>query len=453
MFVFSFLAALVPQWIVTNNPASQSVGLFHSCSANSCADTVYPPLITSLPGGNACVRQGYELADRMRASAAMLIVAIILHFIVLVVTALAVNGKLLLSHCAWLAMTIMSILASMGILFATMIASITLNHWLFCNNTFCANIGATTDCGFGFSFVCSIVAIVSSAAVTVMLGLSLLGGSAQLHHNLRALSVLVSIGVIVVAVLAVATPHWFAWDQSRTSIGVFHSCVGATCQSNQLGQVGLFTTRAGCTISGRVLKARYDATGALLIIVAVAALAAAVLFLLMFLSILSVARSLEIVRIGTMIFIGGLAFTVVVAMILYGHTMNSYYYCGQAYCQGASGCGYGFSFAAAIITIILALLLLILHLFDHNGWWIFAGSGTAYTEPTATKTTVRTTTTTTTSSSSRTVTKKTGRTVLLPAGDWVYDRDSEYYWSEGRGLFWDPESEMFYNPDTEEWFS
>jgi hypothetical protein len=459
MFGGSFLAALVPQWIVFESSTSQSIGIFKTCTGQNCQDYVHPVTYYYAQPGLVCQRAGSELQDRLRASAAFIIGSMLLHVIVLVFAILGLL-RIFISETGWIVLTVVTGIAAGGHLIGLMLPAITFNHWMFCGVTLCNAMSPTTDCGWGFSFVCGLISAIGSFAVFLTFLFTLFNFAPAYNPNLRFWTAVALGGLILTGILEAATPHWMAWNASRTSVGLFRTCTDTTCRN--INWPSTMFTRPGCTVSGDAMHDRMNATAAMLFIASIGFLVGGVCYMVYFFipSLLKRNNILNIIAMCLIFFLGTL---VAIALIVYYHSMNSYLKCGQDYCEGVPGCGYGFSFALGIMVMIGALFLFFLHLWEYNTFcWCFCGGTVVVgSEPVATTNgSYRVTTTTTTvvatassgGNTTRTVRKRSGKVIPLPAGDWVYDEESGYYWSDQRNLFWDAESEMYYNPNTEQWF-
>lgn len=372
MLVSTVLALSVPQWIVTEHPAYSSQGLFRRCTTlDGCEDNTYPAYFIS----GSCAREGAEFRDRVRATAALVIIGLILNFGVVVNWALHVVGftDVYSGGCHYLAVTAASALAAASYLAGIIIYGASVNHWLYCDKKFCDVVapGNTSECGFGFSFSMAIVALVLTLFVTAggVAG-KVKGPPAQGAIRLEWwLTILGSIA-FVSGIMAAATPHWMAINTNRTSIGLWRSCNGATCRD--LAYPAVMSTTATCNRDGKVYQQRNNAAAAFVIIALALSFFLFVLFFLSFLKKLRLQFS-QVLKwaVAGAIMLAGLS--AAVALIIVGHTYSSWYLCGRDFCEGVKGCNWGFGFACAVIASVAAFLLFWVQLCEANSWLCFAG--------------------------------------------------------------------------------
>jgi hypothetical protein len=358
-----FTATLVPHWIGDASSASKSMGLFETCTGPGCRKNAFPAQLYYAQPGLLCQRSGMNFQDRLRAGGALVIGSTILHALALcvMVPGLARGFR---SETAWIFVTALTGLAAVGQFIGLVLVTVTLNHWRYCGVSFCTAASSakeSTTCGWGFSFASSLVTVILGFALTAILIASCLQPpSSAASSKLRFAGFILLWVLIVLGVLAAATPHWVYWDTSRYSMGLFRSCIDTECHDN-LWDIS-FESRPGCTVSGSNLHAGMNTTAALLFSASIIFLALAVYY--GFRPLLKTRTGLlNVAVICLTAFCGAL---VVMALIVFGHTMNSYLYCGQEYCEGKPLCGYGLSFALALLVPIAAASMVLLQVWEHH---------------------------------------------------------------------------------------
>lgn len=458
--VSSVLAVGVPQW-VTITPNSVSVGLFKQCSNGDCNDITYPVRV-------GC-RSGSEVRDRMSSSAAMLIIATILNAIVAICVFMDIVKCVRMTRYGRFWIFAFSLVAVGCSLITLSIVGDTFDRWLYCGTSFCDASFPGVTCGQGYSYILAIVAAILVFIITVLycfdtcrMVVDNLGRDTRTDANRTIflyVTCLVLVASCVMNIIAVSTPEWYVAYQDRVTSGLFQNCVGSTCKANDYPDVEVTTITSGgqqCQRNLKDLKARLDATAAFLFIPIAVSLAIFVMFLLNKCGCIKLLMT-GCVKIFVVVLLWGVFVSQMLAVLIYGHTMDSWYYCGISYCEGTASmmgtslaCNKGFAFGMAIVAVVASFLVAVMHLFELNDWACFSNRATA-ADPFGLKGSAIDNVMSGVDGSAAVSARYTSDGKRIPDGDWDHDAVSGYYWSDAKHRFWDPASGQFYDPDSETW--
>jgi hypothetical protein len=458
--VLAMLAAFVPQWFL-EYPNALTLGLGKTCvQAAACQNTNY-----NTAGSTVICQSGTAWHDRESSIAALIWISIVIEAILLLLTALAVAGKLTFQGtCQMVSLAVVSGVTPFFVMIGLAVYGDMMQTWLFCGGSFCQVFGAgrdNDDCGYGSSFICVVVAFFFSLAALICYIIHAINEAGDKRPVLRKVITGCLAFTVLLLFIGVITNRWIAISSDPVSHGMFSTCSGSSCSSNDYSnwQYARGSTPT-CRRDGTEFSDRNSTTGVFYILACVVYIVLAVLFLMTNGGQFSYATMYKL-KIPLCVVAGfGLLFEFI-GFVVFAATWNSWLLCGVSFCDRYT-CNYGFSFVCAVMAMILSLLLLVLLITDAAGCLqshiiMTTSGGDPYTQTsthtqgsgarTTTSSSYRKTTTTTTTTSR----SSAGRSASRGRDDWEYDSNSGFYWSDSRQVFWDKASNQHYDPATKKW--
>ena len=458
-FIIASIAS--PNWMVFSNQNNngQFRGLFQYCQGSVCSDNNFSPNGQDVFGSLQCTRNGSELSDRFRTTAACVLAGAAIVFIVFVFQFFQIVGLARLSDTAhmWLAWS--NIAAFLVVLVGVAIFGGTFNSWWNCGSDFCqAYQGTETKCGVAFGYFFCIVACSTLllAAVLVMLYTKF----PQVMYPTADIILMVGmLEIFSIALISIGTASvsWVEIVPAYRTIGLFQNCTSSQCDVINF-PLSLVTTTVNttnaCTINGTSFQSRFSAAAAFLIF---AAVLSAVLTIFFFLVHMKVSTKLLLTRKkkqAVLVAIGVNGVAQIIGMSIAMNTINSYYFCGSSFCSVYNGyCHPGVSFGLIVASIGLTFFIFLLQLFEFNEWCCFQERFASGRQTFSIMKVLRGNKKPAKSAEPAEEEAEDDGAVELPAGQWDYDSLSGFYWSEELYLFYDPVTQQFYDPNKDEWFA
>jgi hypothetical protein len=448
------IAAIVsPNWVMYSSGEQDGnfQGLFVSCVGEACTTNQFAANGQGPFGNFGCNRNGAELNDRFNATAALLIVGVILTFAVMVFQFVQIVGLARISDSGhmWLAWTL--VLAFVLTMIGVAIFGGTVNSWWNCGSDFCEPYQSTsTGCGVGYSFVFATV-----GSGTLLVAALLVMVYTKFPHvmyptaDIVLFVALLEIFSVVTLCVGIATPQWQVVVPVYQSIGLFETCSSSSCSVSLYPTT--INTRTNCNVNGTALQARYAVAAAFLIFAGVISLVLTIIFFLAHFKVPRMMFTSGKKKAIIASIVSSIA-AMMIAIIVAANAIESFYFCGISYCTAYTGyCSWGPGFGCAVAAICLEGFLLAMHWFEYKDWCCFqerfASGRQAFSirkvlEGTRKK-----------NPAPVTAVEPLEEAVTLPTGQWDYDSVSGFYWSEELYLFYDPTTQQFYDPNKDEWFT
>ncbi len=459
--VFLIASIASPNWIVysNNNNNGQVRGLFKYCQGSACQSNRFSANGQDVFGSLQCTRNGNEVNDRFRTTAACVICGAAIVFIVFLFQFFQITGLARLSDAAhmWLAWS--NIVSFIAVLIGVAVFGGTINSWWNCGSDYCqAYQGTETKCGVGFGFVFCIV----SCGTLLMCAILVMLYTKFPHVMYPTADIVLMVALLEITSIALiaagtASPNWIEVVPSYRTMGLFQNCTSQACEGLSF-PLTLVTSNVNvtdkCTINGTSLQGRFSAAAAFLIF---AAILSAVLTFFFFLVHLKVSTALLLTKKKKQMVLVSIAVTLlcqVIGTAIAMNTVNSYYFCGSTFCSVHNGyCQPGVSFGLVMASIALTFFIFLIQFFEFNEWCCFQERFASGRQPFSIMKVLRGTKARGSSSAEPAEEAEEEAAVELPAGQWDYDSLSGFYWSEELYLFYDPVTQQFYDPNKDEWFA